>query len=40
MQINMEPTPHRLKYCDNTAGASCNARRVITAKVSHDGVDW
>eukprot|EP01052_Picozoa_sp_SAG31_P044342 SAG31_NODE_7694_length_1615_cov_1.551451_2_plen_422_part_01 len=40
MQINMEKMQHRLKYCDNTAGAQCNARRVITAKISHDGVAW
>ena len=39
MQINMEPT-QRLKYCDNTAGSSCDKRRVVTAKISYDGKAW
>ena len=39
MQINMEPTP-RLRYCDNTAGNTCDKRRVVTAKISYDGKAW
>ena len=39
MQINMEPTP-RLRYCDNTAGTTCDKRRVVTAKISYDGKAW
>jgi hypothetical protein len=39
MQINMEPTA-RLKYCDNTAGPACDARRVVSAKISYDGKAW
>ena len=39
MQINMEPTP-RLRYCDNTAGNTCDKRRVVTVKISYDGKAW
>ena len=39
MQINMKPTP-RLRYCDNTAGTTCDKRRVVTAKISYDGKAW